>query len=434
MNVEWLKSLAVGLRGALAEHGVTVSHGQALDLIAAVPGLRDWPEVIAFPDRVAACRFDEDAVERIARRVTGRYPVGTRPEMLTFSLRHMSLFYRSSSRSMQRLIVTSDSSGAGHLKQARIADHVIESHAFDRLVSGPIPPGQGPSAFLKAREAAYDRDPLIAGELEWNRAKPALRRWSELLVLCKTYERIELWIDPDPDAQLRFIQSLDWLGAHPDVVEKLYMVHADDPLGGRGPDALRTFEATADKVGAAHLRIARLAWDAYRRPSPEAWFALLDADLQLLPHLRRAVLLLLGELPDAGTALGATERLLLDVVAPGGATPSRFMHFNTQLNPARVYGLFGECRILNRLGGCQVPAILGLQDTTFGFDAMSEPERHARYRQSELSLSDLGKALLAGGDDFARHNPIHRWWGGTLLTNANLWRWDAARQRLIAPA
>ncbi len=46
MQIEWLESLAVDLRAALAVHGVTVSHGQALDLIAAVPGLRDWPEVM----------------------------------------------------------------------------------------------------------------------------------------------------------------------------------------------------------------------------------------------------------------------------------------------------------------------------------------------------------------------------------------------------
>jgi hypothetical protein len=31
------------------------------------------------------------------------------------------------------------------------------------------------------------------------------------------------------------------------------------------------------------------------------------------------------------------------------------------------------------------------------------------------------------------HNPIHRWWGGTELTNDRLWRWDAENGVLIAP-
>ena len=270
MDVARLKSLSVSLREAVAAHGVTVSHGQALDLIAAVPGLRDWPEVIAFPDRVAACRLDADAVERIARRVTGRYEVTVRPDMLTFSLRRMSLLYRSSSGPMRRLIVTSDSSGAGHLMQSRIADQVVESHAFDTLVSGPVPPGPGPIAFYEARDAAYDHDPQIVGEVgDWNRAAPALRRWSELLVLCKACERVELWIDPDPDAQLRFVQLLSWLGAHPDVSEKLHVIHADEPLGQRGPGDARTISPRIEKVDGTHLRIAGRVWEAYGRPTPK---------------------------------------------------------------------------------------------------------------------------------------------------------------------
>ena len=36
-------------------------------------------------------------------------------------------------------------------------------------------------------------------------------------------------------------------------------------------------------------------------------------------------------------------------------------------------------------------------------------------------------------DDFSRHNPIHRWWGGTELTNDRLWRWDAVKQILAEP-
>jgi hypothetical protein len=47
-----------------------------------------------------------------------------------------------------------------------------------------------------------------------------------------------------------------------------------------------------------------------------------------------------------------------------------------------------------------------------------------------LSLTEFGKAIVAHKEDFSRHNPIHRWWGGTELTNDRLWRWDPV---LIAP-
>jgi hypothetical protein len=50
--------------------------------------------------------------------------------------------------------------------------------------------------------------------------------------------------------------------------------------------------------------------------------------------------------------------------------------------------------------------------------------RRNRYYQSRFSLTALGKSILAHKEDFSRHNPIDRWWGGTHLTNDNLWRWD----------
>ncbi len=57
-------------------------------------------------------------------------------------------------------------------------------------------------------------------------------------------------------------------------------------------------------------------------------------------------------------------------------------------------------------------------------------QRHERYSKASLSLTALGTAILARADDFSRHNPIHRWWGGTELTNDRLWRWDQANRRL----
>jgi hypothetical protein len=41
--------------------------------------------------------------------------------------------------------------------------------------------------------------------------------------------------------------------------------------------------------------------------------------------------------------------------------------------------------------------------------------------------------VVAGKGDFGRHNPIHRWWGGTELTNERLWRWDRGSRALVAP-
>ena len=39
-------------------------------------------------------------------------------------------------------------------------------------------------------------------------------------------------------------------------------------------------------------------------------------------------------------------------------------------------------------------------------------------------LPNSARLIVAHKEDFSRHNPIDRWWGGTHLTNDRLWRWN----------
>jgi len=60
--------------------------------------------------------------------------------------------------------------------------------------------------------------------------------------------------------------------------------------------------------------------------------------------------------------------------------------------------------------------VAGLEEGPFTEEMHADESRQARYKQSKLSLTALGEAVLARTEDFSRHNPIHRWWGGTELT------------------
>ena len=73
MDIPQLKLLAGHVRNLLKQADHSVSHNQSLDLIAALPGLRNWPEVQAFPDRVAACELDASAAGRLAYRLKRRF-------------------------------------------------------------------------------------------------------------------------------------------------------------------------------------------------------------------------------------------------------------------------------------------------------------------------------------------------------------------------
>lgn len=73
MDTQQLKELAARLRVFLQDAAVEIGHGQALDLSASLVGLRNWPEVQAFPKRVQAQELDLSATARLAYRLGHKY-------------------------------------------------------------------------------------------------------------------------------------------------------------------------------------------------------------------------------------------------------------------------------------------------------------------------------------------------------------------------
>ena len=168
-------------------------------------------------------------------------------------------------------------------------------------------------------------------------------------------------------------------------------------------------------------------------PTPQDWFNLLSKDLGVLPQLPQTVLEVLEELPSTATALGATETRMLELISAGNAGPFDVFLGHQKRNQRRVFGYWEVGALLDGLAYCPAPAVSDLQEGPFSLEMHDDRNRHQRYTRSELKLTPLGKAVLARTEDFSRHNPIQRWWGGTELTNDRLWRWDLANRALIAP-
>jgi hypothetical protein len=80
MDIPQLKLLAGRVRDQLQQSSCLIGHSQSLDLIAALPGLRNWPEVLAFPGRVAACELDTTSVSRLAYRVNKKFSLEIGPK------------------------------------------------------------------------------------------------------------------------------------------------------------------------------------------------------------------------------------------------------------------------------------------------------------------------------------------------------------------
>jgi hypothetical protein len=332
---------------------------------------------------------------------------------------------------MTRLILTTDDSGAGSLRAAGIADIVLP-FGF-RFVWGPQPSDADLATFLGTRPTKRGStssdwlQPVRSAHLE------GIGEERGLIDLCARCETIELWIDPDPNAQLTLIWLLDYLQLHAKIALKVKLVQADDRIGNHPPEELAAWRLPAVSILNHHLATASTAWQAYRAPTPRDWFNLLGRDLQVLPHLRQTVLELLEELPSDTTGLGATEMRMLELISAGNAGPFDVFPGHNKRNTRRVFGYWEVGTLLDGLAHCPAPAVSGLDEGPFTLPMHEDRHRHERYQRSELKLTPLGKAVLARTADFSRHNPIHRWWGGTELTNDRLWRWGPANRALIAP-
>lgn len=298
------------------------------------------------------------------------------------------------------------------------------------LVYGPAPLTPEPLDFFAARAALLPTD---AEDWEKEFDDRTAQAWKQLAGEAKSFDRIELWMDPDPNSQLQLIQLLDWLRGQPEVVGRLHLLHADVRLGERSPDEVAAWNPNLLPVEQKQLDLAATAWRAYRQPSPEAWHALQEDDLKPLPYLGEAVVRLLEELPAMGTGLMKTQTRILELIANGADAPRLIFSDATMAGGTPVFRYWQQGQMLDELARCRLPAVLGLAEGPFTLDLHDNKDRYERYKRSSLSLSDFGRALLAAGDDFARHNRINRWWGGTRLTNERLWRWNGDAMTLVGP-
>jgi hypothetical protein len=333
------------------------------------------------------------------------------------------------SEPMTRLILTTSDSGAGCLKQAGLADIVIP-FGF-RFVWGRLPSATEVASSL-TRLLAND-DPSCSSSLDkFGRAyQESHGKDLGLLELCQQCEAVELWIDPEPNAQLQLIQLLAHFRSDAKIISKLTLHQAKVRIGNQRPETSSRWRPSSIKVVNDHVDVGNMAWQAYRRPTPQDWFDLLGRDLSVLPQLRQAVLELLEELPMLGAGIGGTEMRMLELISANDAGPFAVFPGHHKPNKRRVFDYWEVGHLLDGLAHCPAPVVSGLDEGPFTEEMHRDRDRYERYRRSKLNLTEFGRAVLGRSDDFSRQNPIRRWWGGTKLTNECLWRWDPPNRALI---
>jgi hypothetical protein len=322
------------------------------------------------------------------------------------------------------LVITNGDAAGELLRRTLLGSEVLPWR--DVLHEGPVPL----TATLEDLTAGRIEYLAGAGGGEIGAIEFELTSRDRGLAVSGEFDRVVLWFEHDLYDQLQLLQVLDWFADHPRKAGTLLLVQVDDYIGRLEPDALSDFAATARPVSQAHLDLARRAWAALRQPTPEAWAELLAKNTAALPFLRPAILRMLEELPGPD-GLTRTERQMLAVIEADESITALGLFVAVQkMEDAEFMGDWSFWRLLDQLALAEEPLVAGLEAAPFQH---GDPDLAKAYLTSRLTLTSLGKAVLAGGADWTEHHTVDRWWGGTHLTEDNLWRWDGEAAALIPP-
>jgi DNA-binding transcriptional MerR regulator len=307
------------------------------------------------------------------------------------------------------LHVTNGESAGNTLRQTGLGGAVLSWQ--DVLHDGPVP--ALPPAELRVVRARF------LSECGWGSERSlvdAFERRDRLFEhALEAQTRVVLWFEPDVYDQLQLLQALALAGD-----AELELIQADEDLGPLQADELEALWPSRRPVSEDMRALARDAWNAFCAPDPAGLAELLERDTAALPHLGSALHRLLEELPDARSGLTRTERQLLEPLLDGPKGPPE-LYLASQAREEAVF--LGDAWAWKRLAEL-VPLVEELPAPP----PLGDPREFAAAR---VTLTRLGRDVLADEADRMQTPPPERWLGGTEVDGA--WRWDAASGSLLRP-
>lgn len=295
----------------------------------------------------------------------------------------------------------------------------------DPLCEGPWLPFE--RAFVRPARARFLAERYA---LNFMSALDTLATADEVLERAVDEDEVVLWFEHDlfdqailaylltelaPLVECGVRLSLVQVHEHPDVERFIGLGQLDVPaLAALFP---RRVAVTEDMVA-----LARRAVEAWSAPEPLALEALRRPD-PALPHLAAAIARYLAEYPSMENGLALSERLALEAIAAGAGTALAVFAAVQARERAPWMGdwmLFARLRVLSE-GASPLLQVDGAWPT----DDYAEGD-------PGVSLTDVGRRVLADREDWLAVQPQERWMGGVHLRPGGAdWRWDAAVARIV---
>ena len=280
----------------------------------------------------------------------------------------------------------------------------------DPLHDGPVP-GE-----LTDAELLDVRSRFLGGNDPSPNPTKDLRQWRAAIGRHESYDELILWFEHDLFDQLNLIQLLTWIRERLPAAKPVSLVcigsfpgrPAFKGLGELTPDEIASLLDARERLGDAQYALAESAWLAFRDSAPERLNRLIEGNCAALPYLKAALTRFLQEYPWTVDGLSRTERRLLELAGGGATALSAFrrMHAGEESYYITDMSFADLAEELSRT----VPPLVELAYGT-------------------VSVTDTGRAVLAGHLDRIAVCGIDRWLGGVHLHSGGiLWRWDPAHQ------
>ena len=312
------------------------------------------------------------------------------------------------------------------LKEAGFSgDFLVHTNPY---CQGPVP--NTPDYYEKRATFVFDRfarrlperNLTVAGLIENFRGED-----EAVVKAADEYERAVIWAEHDNTDQLMVIRTLAlYFKARPPRVFELLRLNEFPGaqrflgLGQLPPEALRLLWPTRRPVTTEMLSFGNRAWDALRLDDPRPFAEIARLKSAPLPDFPAVAHRHLQELPSARNGLSLTEQLVLQAVSEAESLSLNQIFHLLSLQGREPLLFMGDLGLANAIEDMERVA-----DPPFVRSRAAPDEREFRNR---FTITDTGRAVLAGERDWQSLKPPERWIGGIRIADGKpSWRWDESK-------
>ena len=325
----------------------------------------------------------------------------------------------------QRLNITNGDSAVGSLSDAGIEGKIIAWR--DVLHEGPV------DASLSLEELSRQRARFIAGN-EWDDFSHVSGDFVErdrMIQHLDYFDEVVLWFEDDLYDQLQLIQLLDFFSNGTADRKKVSLIVVDGYIPPLSADELQRLDAERSIVKPEQLALGKRAWQAFGSSDPSRIEKLLQEPTTALPYLARALTRHLEEFPSTVNGLSRSEREALTAIDDGFVTPIAAFLEVAKKQESIFLGDLVFFSYLERLSGKDHPLVTWRDGSPVVAPTAAESRD---FVKGEMTLTPLGREVLAGKKDWQTINTTPRWLGGVEITPQSRWRWNPDTRQLVRDA